>query len=718
MNNTSKRKQKKSLVRLIRHRLLVVTSLLVFAFLFNFLISSYVSSRQYNLGEQKVALQQDRDALLIAMLNQETGLRGYIATNNSVFLEPFNSGRPQFLLSVQQLQNQARGIQATDFSTTNTVLAQVTAQANAWYNTYAEVQIKNMQAGNLAAARSPRTDAVGKELFDTVRASIEHLQQAVDHDVLSIQLRVAAFNGSALLLAYLLSAIALCILGATFIMFVKGLLKDLNILEAATNQLGSSDLAARVQELRYDELNDLGRTFNTMAEELALRSREVERTTSELRDRRDELMAVNVALEEANRARSQFLSTMSHELRTPLASIIGFSQMLLDDAEEANWNQQQQNDLKRILKNGQHLLSLINDVLDLSKIEAGRMVLKYSQIDVQELLTSVVEEIQSMANAQHLVLRAEVEDGIDFLESNPLKLRQVLLNLVSNAIKFTEQGEVTVTATRVISSGPQADQIALAVKDSGIGISSDIQAHIFEAFYQADGTYTRKFGGTGLGLSIVSQLTALLGGTIAIKSAPGQGSTFTVTFPIKAVHHSSEESLPRLHAAQQAEASTVLLSVDELTPVMPVALGAVSVQRVTADEQLNVVLAIDDNPDAIVLIKAALRNTPFTVVGVQTPLQAMELVQEMRPCAIMLDVMMPDLNGWEILHQLKASPSTSSIPVVMLTVIAEPTIGYVLGADDYLIKPFKSDVLLNTLHHVIAAQEASSQAHKCEAQLV
>nr|HET6903433.1 ATP-binding protein [Ktedonobacteraceae bacterium] len=718
MNNTSKRKQKKSLVRLIKHRLLVVTSLLVFAFLFNFLISSYVSSRQYNLGEQKVALQQDRDALLIAMLNQETGLRGYIATNNSVFLEPFNSGRPQFLLSVQQLQNQARGIQATDFSTTNTVLAQVTTQANAWYNTYAEVQIKNMQAGNLAAARSPRTDAVGKELFDTVRASIEHLQQAVDHDVLSIQLRVAAFNGSALLLAYLLSAIALCILGATFIMFVKGLLKDLNILEAATNQLGSSDLAARVQELRYDELNDLGQTFNTMAEELALRSREVERTTSELRDRRDELMAVNVALEEANRARSQFLSTMSHELRTPLASIIGFSQMLLDDAEEANWNQQQQNDLKRILKNGQHLLSLINDVLDLSKIEAGRMVLTYSQIDVQELLTSVVEEIQSMANAQHLVLRAEVEDGIDFLESNPLKLRQVLLNLVSNAIKFTEQGEVTVTATRVTSSEQQSDQIALAVKDSGIGISSDAQAHIFEAFYQADGTYTRKFGGTGLGLSIVSQLTALLGGTIAIKSAPGQGSTFTVTFSIKAAHHSNEQQLPRLHAVPQAEASTMVLSVDELTSAIPAAVGAYSAQRAAVDGQLNVVLAIDDNPDAIVLIKAALRNTPFTVVGMQAPLHVMEQVREMQPCAIILDVMMPDLNGWEILHQLKANPSTSSIPVVMLTVIAEPSTGYVLGADDYLIKPFKSDVLLNTLRNVIAAQEASSQAPKHEAQLV
>jgi len=430
MNNASTRKQQKSLVRLIRRRLLVVISLLVFAFLFNFLMGLYVSNRQYNLGEQKDALQKNQDGILIAMLNQETGLRGYIATNSPAFLEPFNAGRPQFLLSVQQLKDQAQGTQAQDFSATNTSLAQVAARANDWYSNYAQVQIKRIQSGNLALARSVSIVSVGKGLFDRFRASVEQLQQAIVHDVNAIQLRVTAFNQFVLIIAFLLSAIALFILGYTCITFVKVLLQDLNILKAATNQQGSGDLSARVQELSYDELNQLGHIFNIVAEELQQRQ-------TVLQSQRDELTAVNSALEEANRLRSEFLSTMSHELRTPLASIIGFSQMLLDDAQEADWNQQQQNDLERILKNGQHLLGLINDVLDLTKIEAGRMVVKYSQIDVQELLTSVVEEIQSMALARQLVLRAEVEEGMDYLESNPMKLRQILVNLVSNAIKFT-----------------------------------------------------------------------------------------------------------------------------------------------------------------------------------------------------------------------------------------------------------------------------------------
>ncbi len=421
----------------------------------------------------------------------------------------------------------------------------------------------------------------------------------------------------------------------------------------------------------------------------------------------EELITLNSALEEANRARDQFLSTMSHELRTPLASIIGFSQMLLDDADIANWNQQQQNDLERILKNGQHLLSLINDVLDLSKIEAGRMVVNYSQVDVRELLTSVVEETQSIAIARHLVLRAEVDEGIDFLESNPLKLRQVLLNLVSNALKFTEQGEVTVSARRVISPDQEGECVALAVKDSGIGIAADIQEHIFEAFYQADGTYTRKAGGTGLGLSIVSQLTTLLGGTIALKSAPGQGSTFTVILPIKAVHHSIEQDPPRLHLAQPRVDPKLLPSSGDLPPALSDELLAVSAHRVATDGPNNLILAVDDNPDVIVLIKTALKDTPYTVVGLQDSTKAMELVQELHPCAIMLDVMMPDLNGWQLLHQLKENPATASIPVMMITVLTEPAIGYVLGADAYLIKPFKTSVLLNTLRHLLTSQTRS-----------
>jgi two-component system, chemotaxis family, sensor kinase CheA len=423
---------------------------------------------------------------------------------------------------------------------------------------------------------------------------------------------------------------------------------------------------------------------------------------SELRQQRDELRDLNQALEEANRVRSEFLSTMSHELRTPLASIIGFSQMLLDDAETASLNQKQENSLERILKNGQHLLNLINDVLDLTKIEAHRMVVNYSQVDVRELLTSVVEETESIAITHHLVLKVEVQEGIDFLESNPLKLRQIVLNLVSNALKFTEQGEVTVMATRVFSPEQQADQLAIIVKDSGIGIPVELQTHIFEAFYQADGSYTRKSGGTGLGLAIVSKLTALLGGTITVKSVPGQGSTFTVMLPFKGVPYSLEQDLPRLHAEQNQKTSRVFSPAAELTPATLDALLAVSI---SAAGQNRLILAVDDSSDGLQLIKTALQDTSYTIVTTQDPLQAMELVKELHPCAITLDVMMPDLNGWQLLNQLKANPATASIPVVMITVLSEPATGYVLGADAYLIKPFKTEILNSTLQDLTAFPE-------------
>jgi CheY-like chemotaxis protein len=260
--------------------------------------------------------------------------------------------------------------------------------------------------------------------------------------------------------------------------------------------------------------------------------------------------------------------------------------------------------------------------------------------------------------------------------------------------------------------------VALAVTDSGIGIPAAIQEHIFEAFYQADGTYTRTVGGTGLGLSIVSQLTTLLGGTIELISAPGQGSTFTVMLPIKALHQYIEQNPPRLHAAQQAEASTVFPSSGDFPPALSDEFLAVSAQRAATDGQNTLILAVDDNPDVIVLIKAALKDTPYTVVGLQDSLQAMELAQELHPCAIMLDVMMPNLNGWQLLNQLKENPATASIPVMMITVLTEPTTGYVLGADAYLIKPFKTNVLLNTLRNLLASQQGHAPAAEREAQPV
>jgi CheY-like chemotaxis protein len=266
----------------------------------------------------------------------------------------------------------------------------------------------------------------------------------------------------------------------------------------------------------------------------------------------------------------------------------------------------------------------------------------------------------------------------------------------------------------VISPDEEVECVALAVKDSGIGIPADFQEDVFEAFYQVDGTYTRKAGGTGLGLSIVSHLTTLLGGTIAVTSAPGQGSTFTVTLPARALHSSSAVNMPRLHTAQQAEAST-LSSPGDQPPAINDGIVAGSPQRGAAVGQNNLILAVDDNADVIVLIKAALQDTPYTVVGLQDSLQTMELVQELHPCAILLDVMMPDVNGWQLLHQLKMNPATASIPVMMITVLPEPTTGYVLGADAFLVKPFETTVLLNTLRNVLASQQGSSKAADSEA---
>lgn len=434
-------------------------------------------------------------------------------------------------------------------------------------------------------------------------------------------------------------------------------------------------------------------------------TRELESKNAELLQERNRLVAANLALEEANRARSQFLSTMSHELRTPLASIIGFAEMLLEDVIAAGWSPLQRSNLESILSNSEHLLDLINDVLDLAKMEAGRMVLDYSPVDVGALLGEVAEEIRSLAGSRHLFLKTQVQEGIDNLETNATKLRQILLNLLSNAFKFTEQGGVTLSARRLVLPDQETEGIAFAVQDSGIGISADVQAHIFEAFYQADMSYTRKVGGTGLGLSIVSQLTALMGGTVTVESTPGQGSTFTVTLPLKAAHPLAGRNLPRLHPELQQDIPTIPSSTDERVSALVSEILEACGQRETTAGQRELILVVDDNPEAIVFVKTALQGMPYTVVGVQDPLAVMELAQELHPSAITLDVMMPRLNGWQLLHHLKDNPATASIPVVMLTVLSEQMTGYVLGADEYLIKPCKKEALQDTLQHVIEASK-------------
>ena len=303
--------------------------------------------------------------------------------------------------------------------------------------------------------------------------------------------------------------------------------------EQTRNVLGviTSNLASVITNARaYQHIQD-------QARKLAEHAYAQEQAYQILRQQRDELTTLNIALQEANQARSRFLSTMSHELRTPLTSILGFGQMLLRTSQSLT--KRQINNIERILKNAEHLLTLINGILDLAKVESGRMDVHTEVVDLKELLTAVVEETHPMALERGLSLSINIEDEITTLATDPLKLRQIVLNLLSNALKFTERGGVTITAQcRTITTtndqqSVEKPQVAIIVKDTGIGIALEQQAHIFETFYQVDNSHSRNYGGTGLGLSIVREFTTLLGGTLELESQVGQGATFTVLLPLR-----------------------------------------------------------------------------------------------------------------------------------------------------------------------------------------
>ncbi len=297
--------------------------------------------------------------------------------------------------------------------------------------------------------------------------------------------------------------------------------------------------------------------IQVQAEELATKNREQEQMNAALRMQRNELRVLNGTLEEANAARSRFLSTMTHELRTPLTAILGFSQVILRDLEYNQHDEQKKrSNIERIIKNGNHLLALVNDTLDLIKIEGGHMSVNMSTVHLSTLVPEVVEEVRPLVGEKKLTLQAHVAEGIDEIESDPDRLRQILLNLISNALKFTHEGEVCVSVAPRVLAEDEGEWVAITVKDTGIGIAAETQEHIFDAFYQGDGSITRKYGGTGLGLSIVRQLTLLLGGTVELTSSLGQGSTFTLVLP-KATKYVSDSESYALVQSQSPQFSDV-----------------------------------------------------------------------------------------------------------------------------------------------------------------
>ncbi len=348
---------------------------------------------------------------------------------------------------------------------------------------------------------------------------------------------------------------------------------------------------------------------------------------------------------------------MSHELRTPLNSIIGFSRVILKGIDGPITDLQQQ-DLTAIYNSGQHLLGLINDVLDLAKIEAGKMELSFDEINMTDIITSVMSTASGLVKDKSIKLIRNIQGEIPAVRADAIRVRQVLLNLLSNAAKFTDEGEIVVDAS--VQPGPTGHaEILISVTDTGPGISPEDQEKLFQAFSQVDNSPTRKTGGTGLGLSISQQLIHMHGGRIGVHSALGKGSTFYFTLP--------------LYRAEEAKVET---------------------------SGVKVILAVDDDPQVTALYERYLQPQGYQVVTLLDPTRTKERARQIKPFAITLDIMMPGYDGWQVLNDLKGDPETRDIPVIICSIIEEQERGFSLGAADYLLKPILEEDLLSALNRL------------------
>jgi PAS domain S-box-containing protein len=374
--------------------------------------------------------------------------------------------------------------------------------------------------------------------------------------------------------------------------------------------------------------------------------------------------------EAASRAKSAFLANMSHELRTPLNAVIGYSELLEEEAEDAGQSLFLP-ELAKIKAAGRQLLALVNDVLDLSKIEAGRMELFLTHFDVCTVAREVVTTIEPLAEKKHNTVRISCSADVGEIHADETKVRQVLFNLLGNAAKFTEGGTITLDIDRASHGGSDPyDEIVLRVRDTGVGMTEEQTANLFEAFYRGQ-EEAGRFEGTGLGLAITWRLCRLMGGTIEVESAKGIGSTFTVRLPALVEDPSEAERVKMFQPGKEAE-----------------------------DSHSAAVLVIDDDPNARDLLRRFLTKEGYSVVTAENGRDGLRMARLYDPLVITMDVMMPEMDGWETLSALKSDPHLHDIPVVMLSMVDDDQLAYALGAAEYMTKPVDRDRLKKVLQRV------------------
>jgi len=406
--------------------------------------------------------------------------------------------------------------------------------------------------------------------------------------------------------------------------------------------------------------------LRAQAEQLKALNTEFQQQSTELNQQNIELEYRRQQVEEANRLKSQFLSNMSHELRTPLNSVNTLSRVLISQAGE-RLSPEENSYLEIIERNGKHLLSLINDILDLSKIEAGKMDLHFTRFALAAAIDSVVESLIPLAREKGIALEIKLPESLPLIESDEAKVHQILENIIANAVKYTEKGKVCVSVLQ------HQNHFNIKVEDTGIGISTKDISSIFEEFRQADGTTTRKFEGTGLGLSIAYKAARLLGGDVKVSSVIGQGSVFTVQIPVS--------------CGSTVSASPPVVAEQALPDFSP-------------DRQGDAILIVDDDPEMRGLLAHAFQEEGYPTLTAATGREALKLAGTRQPMAITLDVIMPDMDGWEVLARLKENPETAPIPVVIISVTDDRDTGSALGAVGYITKPVDHQNLIREIKKI------------------
>jgi signal transduction histidine kinase/CheY-like chemotaxis protein len=497
-----------------------------------------------------------------------------------------------------------------------------------------------------------------QELRDlTVRAGIDATQRS-EVQYASSRSFIIACSAAALLAGLILA-----------LLLMRAITRPLRSLTDAAERIEGGDLSHRVKLRAHDEFTMLATTFNRMARTLGSVQRSLEHRVADLDVAKEAHREARQLAEMANQAKSEFLANMSHELRTPLNSVIGFAAILLKNrlrgasAKELGY-------LERIEANGRHLLALINSVLDLSKVEAGHMQLEITSVSLGDLARETVAELEPQALARSVRLSVESPDGTHLLDTDRARLKQVLVNLVGNAVKFSPDRAVRV----VVRTDPDSGRpLRVDVVDSGIGIPADRMESIFEAFQQADNSTSRQHGGTGLGLTISRSLAVLMGFHVEATSEVGVGSTFSIVFSVGTVG-----------AAAVAPTAMQLMQ----TPSSPL---------LAIDDTRLLVLVIDDSSDGRVILKRAFEDLGCAVVLASGVDEGFALARKMRPGMITIDLMMPRKNGWDALRELRSDPLLCDIPIVVVSAVASENRDDLFGAQDYLDKPVSREDLLRVI---------------------